>query len=167
MYLSISTAFARVVCMCKINHSCEFLLHWSSNCACWSPVWDSTKIFSRLVWAPGTMPGAFKPLERLSFLSKCSTAPFLPLFSFPMYYTHSQMRHSIKLIQLCCSSSGNYNTHPLMILEDASGSMEFTVTGLQGKSHTFLGVSLDNVRNMSPWVCLESLDNATINWPPS
>lgn len=164
MYLSISTAFARVVCMCKINHSCEFLLHWSSNCARWSPVWDSTKIFSRLVWAPGTMPGAFELLERLSFLSV--QLLLSSLFSHFLCITHT-VRWGTVLIQLCCSSSGSYNTHPLMILEDASGSMEFTVTGLQGKSHTFLGVSLDNVRNMSLWVCLESLDNATINWPPS
>lgn len=107
---------------------------------------------------PRSFPGWYEPQvpfqELSNYLSACHSSVsaqllLSSLFSHFLFITHthtqSQMRHSIKLIQLCRSSSGSYNTHPLMVLEDAPGSMEFTVTGLQGKSHTFLGVSLDNV----------------------
>lgn len=107
--------------------------------------------------------------QLLRYSNLChSTVRTQPLLSslFPIPNLFPPLSTALHWLDPAVLLSGSYNIHPLMTLEDAPGSAEFTVTGLQGKSCTFLCVSLVKVWNTSPWVCLESLHITTINWLP-
>lgn len=128
-----------------INDSCGFLLQRGSNCAHWNPVLQPPLCWWILwlyrdhfqVQDQGTKPGdpvILKPLQVLS----CSHPPsFLTSYLFPPVRWGAALHRSNSAVPL----SGSYNIQPLMILEDAAGS-DFTVTDLQGKSHTFLGQTI-------------------------
>lgn len=103
----------------------------------------TTEIFFSLAPVQCSKSGATELLKPLSPRSASATTPVPPCFSI-----NSHQSDELPTALYGFESAvlpGSYNLHPLMTLEDAPGSAEYTVTGLQGKSYTFLCVSLDKV----------------------
>lgn len=107
----------------------------------------TTEIFSSLVQVQRSKSAATELLKPLSPHRANATTPVPPCFSINSHQS-DELPTALHWFESAVLP-GSYNLHPLMTLEDAPGSAEYTVTGLQGKSYTFLCVSLDNVWNMS------------------
>lgn len=103
----------------------------------------TTEIFFSLVQVQCSKSAATELLKALLPRSANATTPVPPCFSINSHQS-DELPTALHWFESAVLP-GSYNLHPLMTLEDAPGSAEYTVTGLQGESYTFLCVSVDKV----------------------
>lgn len=103
----------------------------------------TTEIFSSQVQVKCSKTAATELLKPLSHHGANATTSVPPCFSINSHQS-DELPTALHWFESAVLP-GSYNLHPLMTLEDAPGSAEYTVTGLRGKSYTFLCVSLDKV----------------------